>query len=138
MEVKQERTGWRDEALSKRHRDWGWDCPAVDIDFLMIEYDKGKSVALVEYKNEHATTQNYSHPSYRAMVDLADRAGIPAFMCRYTDNLDKWTVDPINQRAKEKLKGAEQIELTEKRYVKFLYWLRGREVPDEIMATLKG
>jgi uncharacterized protein (DUF1778 family) len=72
------------------------------------------------------------------MVDLADRAGIPAFMCRYTDNLDKWTVDPINQRAKEKLKGAEQIELTEKRYVKFLYWLRGREVPDEIMATLKG
>ena len=66
MEVRQERTGWRDEALSKRHRDWGWDCPAIDIDFLMIEYDKGKSVALVEYGGKTNATnakENYSHPS---------------------------------------------------------------------------
>ena len=35
-EVRPERTGWRDEKLSQRHRMWGWDCPAVDIDFLLL------------------------------------------------------------------------------------------------------
>jgi hypothetical protein len=46
-EVKKERSGWRDLELSGRHRRWGWDCPAVDLDFLFLEYDKGKAVALV-------------------------------------------------------------------------------------------
>ena len=48
--VKKERNGWRDEAISLRHRLWGWDCPCVDIDFLLIEFDKSLPVALVEYK----------------------------------------------------------------------------------------
>jgi hypothetical protein len=38
---------WRDEAISQRHRLWGFNCPAVDIDFLMIEYDQGKPAACV-------------------------------------------------------------------------------------------
>ena len=53
-EVRAERTGWRDEELSQEHRKWGFDCPTVDIDFLMLEYDTGRASALVEYKNEHA------------------------------------------------------------------------------------
>lgn len=40
-EVKLEKTCWRDLDLLKRHRVWGWDCPAQDIDFL--EYDKRKA-----------------------------------------------------------------------------------------------
>ena len=52
-----ERTGWRDQALSERHRAWGWDCPALDMDFVMIEYDNGKATALVEYKHEQAAPQ---------------------------------------------------------------------------------
>jgi len=48
-EVRPERTGWRDLELSKRHRQWGWDCPGIDLDFLFLEYDRGKAVAIVEY-----------------------------------------------------------------------------------------
>ena len=95
-EVRQERTGWRDEGLSQRHRHWGWDCPAVDIDFLMLEYDNGKASALVEYKNEHAKPQYVSHPTYQAMINLGDRAGIPVIACRYSDDFSKWRVVPLN------------------------------------------
>ena len=76
--VAQERSGWRDEGISLRHRKWGWDCPAVDIDFLLIEYDHGKAIALVEYKNEHAPRQRgATSASHRAIADLASKAGLP-------------------------------------------------------------
>ena len=81
--VKQERTGWRDLRLSQRHRRWGWDCPAVDLDFLFLEYDRGKAVALVEYKHEQAAPQYASHPTYQAMIDLGNRASVPVFAARY-------------------------------------------------------
>lgn len=43
--VAEERNGWRDERISKRHRQWGRDCPAVDIDFLMLEYDRDREMS---------------------------------------------------------------------------------------------
>ena len=98
-EVRQERTYWRDKELSLRHRNWGWDCPAVDIDFLMLEYDKGLASAIVEYKNEHAQTANPQHPSYRALADLGNRAGIPVIGCRYKDNFTEWRAVPLNKVA---------------------------------------
>ena len=49
--VRQERTNWRDQELSARHRTWGFNCPAVDLDFLMVEYNIGKPVGLIEYKH---------------------------------------------------------------------------------------
>ena len=54
MTVKEERSGWRDEMLSQRHRDWGFNCPAIDIDFLLIEYNSAKVKALVEYNMDEA------------------------------------------------------------------------------------
>ena len=50
-DVAPERTGWRDEKISLRHRMWGFDCPAVDVDFVMVEFDRARVVAIVEYKN---------------------------------------------------------------------------------------
>lgn len=141
MQVRQERTNWRDEGLSERHRLWGWDCPAIDIDFLALEYNKGKAVALVEYKNEHARKQDYSHPSYRALVDLGDKATLPVFVCRYSDNFMRWEIDPIGKVATRKFeehKIPSRVTLTEKRYVKFLYWLRGAEAPPEVLEQLNG
>ena len=52
MDAKAENTFWRDGALSLRHKKWGYDLPALDMDFLMIEYDHGIPVALIEYKLE--------------------------------------------------------------------------------------
>lgn len=97
--MKDERTGWRDSKLSERHRTWGVNCPAVDIDLLMLEYNKGKASAIVEYKNEHAQEQRQDHPSYRALKDLADRANLPAFAVRYADDFSWWRVVALNARA---------------------------------------
>ena len=134
-EVRQERTGWRDEGLSQRHRRWGWDCPAVDIDFLMLEYDNGKASALVEYKNEHAKPQYVSHPTYQAMINLGDRAGIPVIACRYSDDFSRWRVVPLNTKAREFI--PERVELDEAGWVRLLYKIRGREISDDILEGMK-
>lgn len=125
-EVAPERTGWRDEKLSQRHRQWGWDCPAVDIDFLMIEYDIGKATALVEYKNEFAAPQYRSHPSYQALIDLGDRAQLPVFSCRYSSDFTNWRVTPLNRKAREFC--LTQRDMTEQEWVALLYKTRGRRI----------
>lgn len=130
-EVRPERTGWRDEALSRRHRRWGWDCPAVDLDFLFLEYDHGKASAIVEYKNEHAAPQYASHPTYQAMIDLGNRAGVPVIACRYSDDFSTWKVVPLNKEAKKYL--PERQTLTEQGWVKLLYNIRGYDVPQEVL-----
>ena len=126
-EVKQERTGWRDLTLSTRHRRWGWDCPAVDLDFLFLEYDKGRAVALVEYKHKRAMPQFATHPTYQAMIDLGNRAGIPVFACRYDDDFVDWGIVPLNAKATEFL--PERSVMSEVEWVTFLYRLRGYDPP---------
>lgn len=130
-DVRAERTGWRDEALSRRHRRWGWDCPAVDLDFLFLEYDHGKASAIVEYKNEHAAPQYASHPTYQAMIDLGNRANIPVLACRYSDDFTEWKVVPINEAAKRYV--PERVTLDEKGWVKLLYHIRGYDVPQSVL-----
>lgn len=127
MRVSEERTGWRDGRISDRHRQWGYDCPALDIDFLMLEYDAGKAVALVEYKHEDAPEVRRSHPSIQAVIDLADRAGLPAFVVRYADNFASWYVIPLNDHARAVF--ATEGSLTEAEWVALLYRCRGRSLP---------
>ena len=121
-EVRKERSGWRDSALSARHRQWGWDCPAIDIDFLMIEYDRGKASAIVEYKNEHAAPQFINHPSYRALIDLGNKAGLPVFACRYSSDFLNWCVTPLNNFAVKFC--PKQTTMTEQEWVALLYRTR--------------
>jgi len=129
-EVRPERTGWRDEELSARHRTWGWDCPAVDIDFLLLEYDRGRVAALVEYKHERAALPNPEHPSYRALIDLGDRARVPVFVTRYATGFSWWRVTPLNEQARRWLHKA--TTMTEREWVSLLYRIRGRKLPPDI------
>ena len=50
-EVRPERTGWRDEALDILLKKHGMEQPDS---FLVTEYNYGKSVAIIEYKDIHA------------------------------------------------------------------------------------
>ncbi len=127
--VKAERTGWRDERISARHRTWGYDCPALDIDFLMLEYDQGKAAALVEYKHENAPPLRRAHPSVQAVIDLADRAGLPAFAVRYADDFSSWYAMALNSYARALL--PEDNFLSEAEWVAVLYQCRGRTLPAE-------
>ena len=135
MNVREERTGWRDEGLSNRHRMWGWDCPAVDLDFVLIEYDKGRASALVEYKNEHAAKQDFSKSSYRALSLLASNSGIPALFCRYADDFSKFRVSPLNNEARKRVHF--NTDMTEIEYVSFLYKIRNSNVPQEVLDKIR-
>ena len=142
METKAERTGFRDETLSKRHRLWGWNCPMMDVDFLAIEYNRLIPVAIIDYKCEKDMSSNEA--GYTVLKKLGDMAGIPSFWVRYKEDLTEFSINPINDAAKNlKYRRPDGIEdqifannkaqkLTEIRYVGFLYWLRGATIPNDI------
>ena len=140
-----ERTGWRDEPLSKRHREWGCDCPAVDIDFLMIEYDRAEPKCIVEYKNQHAMPVTKDNPSIKAMAILAHRAGLPAFVVRYADDFSLWKIVPLNKAAEAYMPENPQIVnehgivyVDEVTWVKTLYTIRGRELPESVRKRIES
>lgn len=133
--VRQERTGWRDLDLSKRHRMWGFNCPAVDLDFLMVEYNLGKPVGLIEYKHFKAQPPNLKHPTYRALVTLATMANLPFMIAFYWPGIWAFRVIPVNEKAKESFKLNE--ELTEQEFVRRLYAMRYRVVNEEVLKRLK-
>jgi hypothetical protein len=136
--------GWRDGWLSERHRLWGTDAPATDIDFLLIEFDHGKAVALIDYKYVEAQSasrsraQRMSSFSILALADLGDRAGLPVFVVEYgVDNVSHWRVVPINSIAIRELLRPEESEwVSEIEYVEWLYRIRGREMPEWLHENL--
>lgn len=149
-DVREERTGWRDEEISNRHREWGWDCPAVDLDFLMVEFNRGKPVALVEYKKHTAVLprpdQIGKSPTYKALGALAKASDLPFFIAVYWPSVWAFRVWPLNKRAVDvfpaKAGGCWPM-ITERQYVGLLYalrnnhgdaWLRDADLNDALPA----
>jgi hypothetical protein len=133
--VRQERTGWRDQEISARHREWGFNCPAVDLDFLMVEYNIGKPVGLVEYKHHKAQLPNLNHPTYRALIDLADTAGLPFIIAFYWPGIWAFRVMPVNDIAKEHF-GINE-DFSEYDFVRLLYMLRHLTIDATVLRKLR-
>lgn len=144
-QVAVERSNWRDKEISNRHRDWGFNCPAVDLDFLMVEYNMGKPVGLVDYKhfhalvppNEPAFKQFIKHASYRALSMLCDgyRDGpLPFIVARYWPTNWSFQVFPVNAYAMRHFKFSES--LSEHEYVVRLYHLRRLVLNKELAGKL--
>lgn len=137
MEVSKERNGFRDEWISRRHRAWGWDCPAVDVDFLMCEYNLGLPAALVEYKHHAGYPTRHidaRHPSIRAVVALANASRIPALVTFYFPEHAAFQVQPLNEHASSIY--PDNRILTEYAYVGGLYKMRSRTVAAEVGVNL--
>ena len=130
-QVAQERTGWRDEEISRRHREWGYDCPAVDLDFVLIEFDQCKACALVDYKHQQCT-QPPTSASLAAISDLASRAEIPAFACWYADDFSWFWPVPLNKYAEKWVSKPFEEKLSERQWVEMLYAMRGRPAPEDV------
>lgn len=127
--------GWRDPELSARHRMWGFDLPAVDIDFLLLSYDHSKPVALIDYTTGY---RDVSHPNFEALRSLASSARIPAFLVYHERHKTDWFhVKALNPEALNVLK-QQQCLLSEADYVAFLYKMTAREIPKDIAERLKG
>lgn len=132
--MREETTGWRDEQISRRHRQYGINVPAVDVDFLLIEYDTGKPKALIDYKLHSSPLWDSERANKSAMGSLYDEHGqqIPFFIVRYDP--DGWIFhvygrNPAATAFLERLNCVDGQRLAEFHYVRFLYILRGREMP---------
>ena len=134
--VRPERTHWRDESISARHRLWGYDCPAVDIDFLLIEYDRKQACALVDYKHEKLP-EWHRNASSAAIADMATKAGIPAFICGYAEDFSWFWPVPLNAQAERWISEHDGRRLTEEEWVKMLYGMRRREMPSNILPAME-
>lgn len=132
--VRNERTGWRDEEISTRHRKWGFNCPAVDLDFFMVEYNYGKPVGLIEYKHYLAKAPNIKHPTYRAITELANCANLPFMLAFYWPRIWAFRVYPVNKIAQEHF-DAGQI-FTEYDFVSRLYKLRQIVITEQLESNL--
>ena len=135
--TRQERTGWRDEEISNRHREWGFNCPAVDLDFLVAEYNFGKPVALIEYKHNRARPPVLKHATYRALSALADgysERPLPFVVAFYWPEVWAFKITPVNQAAKESFADGEM--LTEYDFVRRLYRLRRLTIASELEGKL--
>ena len=129
-----ERTGWRDSALSQRHRKFGSNAPAVDLDFVLVEFDDCRPAALVEYKHECASPQYITSPQFQVLINLANAAHLPAFAVRYAADFSWWLCVPLNDEARKHL--PERKRMSEKEYVSLLYRVRGREAPQSVFDGL--
>lgn len=139
--VRQERTGWRCQKISERHRVWGYNCPAVDLDFVVAEYNYGKPVALVEYKEQTAREPKLTHPTYKALSALADgyEAGpLPFIVAFYNPECWCFRVIPVNARAREYYAHVAGIDIPEQRFVRSLYLLRKDVLTAQDEAAIAG
>ncbi|MDQ3541694.1 MAG: hypothetical protein M3440_13520 [Chloroflexota bacterium] len=132
--VAQERTGWRDEKISLRHRDWGLGCPAIDLDFVLIEYSFGQPVALVEYKHFIAQPVVQTDWRYNAHIVLANNSHIPFFVARYWPDVWAFQVVPFNPLGEQWFEHDELM--TERQYVRKLYAMRGQIIQREMDKIL--
>lgn len=135
-EVMPERTGWRDEWISAWHRKIDPDCLMVDIDFLAVEYQNDYPVALVEYKEQHASEITPKPRGMRALGYLANgtRMDIPAFVVRYSKNSSVWSITPLNNCARKLFPEKQSITVVE--YATMLSRLQGRKIPPEVLEEL--
>lgn len=130
-----ERTGWRDQEISRRHRRWGFELTAVDLDFLLVEYHIGVPVALVEYKHHRATAVDLDHPTYQALRNLADRPpALPFVIARYWPDVWAFHVQPANNAAEHWLHGS--ADLSEAEWVGLLHHIRSVTAHETVMHNL--
>lgn len=131
-----ERTGWRDQEISGRHRTWGVNCTAVDLDLVLVEYHLARPVAIVEYKHFRAKVE-LGHANYRALRDLANRAGLPFLIAFYWPDTWAFRVHPMNDNALRHFDYGGTL-CTEREYVERLYRLRSLYITETLLPSLSA
>lgn len=143
-----ENTFWRDGELSARHREWGFDCPAVDLDLLIhsdglaafdvtvfLEYDYSIPKALIEFKKASLASDWSPDSNVDALSLLASLGAIPFFIVFYDLEQNKFEVRPQNQVATKRWRSV--MKYNELSFVRLLYKIRGRDVPKNIVEHIQ-
>lgn len=115
-----ERTGWRDERISTRHRTWGKGFLFTDIDGIWVECKSATPVALIEYKMEKDF--NPDEWQYSVLVNLGNMAKLPIFFVKYSHDFTYIQVKGLNKLAinfMEKRYNVRQCSMKEEAYIEF-------------------
>ena len=127
-----ERSNWRDQQISERHRRYGYRMPAVDVDFLLVEAGGwNMPKAIIEYKHQCSDHQKWIKKSGVTILrNLGLMARIPFVVAFYDDRKWSFHVYPLNFFALKFLD--KDALLTEQEFVRILYRMRDMEIrPDE-------
>lgn len=134
-----ERTHKRNLHYNNRHRLWGYNLTAMDVDFMEYDSKTGKPLALIESKFGLVKEVDLNEPAFDALCMLA-REEIPVFCLIYYP-LDKagqlvdadrpgsdvesiqFVVAPVNGKAKEYVSSRKRM--TEAEWVAILNQLHG-------------
>jgi hypothetical protein len=136
VSVKPRYTSFSDVDLRDRHRSWGERLFMVDVDMAVIEYEVGRPVALLEYKHGLEWQERPRDAANLGVLrQLADGCSIPFVLVRWQREPFRFRIEPRNAAAVERLPASPGV-LTEERYVRFLYWLRGHLPPAGLLETL--
>lgn len=117
---------WQGEIVSKRHRDWGWNNPALDIDFVLEK--ENKPLAIIEFKNDR-TFSDYEKfsktTSCQAIKYLCDYCESPVafFLIIYNYNFTNFKINALNDTAK-KFTNDNELVLNQEEYLEFLENIR--------------
>lgn len=129
---------WSSEKISRQHRQWGFNLPAFDIDFLLVEMHGGRPAALVEYKfMTQCGKVDIASPTFSALSILANAAAVPLLLVFY-DFRPAWhfVVQPLNRHAYKLLGRIQPLLMSERAYVELLYRARGIVCPHQLLNTL--
>jgi hypothetical protein len=126
------------DPISEQHRKWGAACLATDIDLILLEYAPGgRPVAFVDYKlGLDRKLQDGEAKAMATIADLCSRAEIPGFAVKYGTAPWRFRVYPMTPLANGLYRHGRGELITERAYVRFLYELRGLELPAAVAEDL--
>lgn len=129
---------WSSEKISRRHREYGFNVPAFDIDFLLVEMHGGRPAALCEYKfMSQCGKIDIASPTFSALSILANAAAVPLLLTFYDYRPYWWfVVHPLNRHAYKLLGRIQPLLMSERAYVELLYRARGIVCPHQLLNTL--
>ena len=129
----QQRSPFRHEDISLRHRQWG-PLGLCDIDaWYTLELRRKTPVALISYKRQGYKEASESEMTAEGFIALGKAAQLPVFEVIYSVDMGTFIVDPKNARAKAVHPGGVMDECA---YVSLLYRLRRMQMPGGIRQAL--
>ena len=154
--VRKEATLWRDAFISQWHRKIGRDAPFQDLDAVVtdqgdyegawLESYNWKPIALFEYKTLGAfqgvvetkgsqeNALRFLKVKLQPISTLATMAGLPAYLVIYDEATLRFAPRKLNQIGEPVSR--ERPWMSELGYARFLYELRGIDLPADIAARL--
>lgn len=134
-------SGWRDAGLTAWHESRGIGCPAPGMTFVMVEYDRGEPVGIVNYirRGEALPRGEDVVRAYAGFGELSGPNGPLPFLTAVYDPYN-WakTLYAHNPAARALMPYDQKMnQVSEYDFAAILYRMRGRYIADELDRSVQ-